>query len=246
MNVGHENASGSAPQRHAAQAGGEPPGVRRLPQALGRLPVYVPEDPWLYKVARVVLPTTLAQLYHLRVSGSEHLPVSGPAIVVINHQSDFDPPFVGMAFPRPLRYMAKSELFETAWFRWSIEHLGAFPVRRGEGDREALRRSLEVLEAGQVLLMFPEGTRSTDGRVHEFLPGVGMIALRSGAPVIPTAMKGTELIRGEGRVPRLSHVRLLAGPAIDLDDLQGRRSQVYAEAARRMKEAVSDLCDRLP
>jgi 1-acyl-sn-glycerol-3-phosphate acyltransferase len=235
----------STAQPREAAPRGDPPGVRRLPRALGRLPVFVPEDPWFYKVARVVLPTTLAQVYRLRVAGTEHLPTSGPAIVVINHQSDFDPPFVGMAFPRPLRYMAKSELFEVGWFRWAIEHLGAFPIRRGESDRQALRRSLEVLEAGHVLLMFPEGTRHDDGRVHDFFPGVGLIALRSGVPVIPAAMKGTELIRGEGRVPRLSHVRLLAGAAVALDDLQGRGSDVYEQAARRMQIAVSDLYRRL-
>ncbi|HJW76442.1 MAG TPA: lysophospholipid acyltransferase family protein, partial [Thermoleophilia bacterium] len=222
------------------------PGVFRLPRALGGLPVYVPEDPWFYKVARVVLPTTLAQLFHLRASGTEHLPPQGPAIIVINHQSEFDPPFIGVAFQRPLRYMAKSELFGHPWFRWLIEHLGAFPIYRGEGDREALRRSLEVLAAGQVLLMFPEGTRFTDGRVHEFLPGVGLIALRSGAPVIPAAMKSTELIRGDGRLPRLSRVRLIAGPPVALDDLEGRGSRVYEKASRRMMEAVSDLYDRLP
>jgi 1-acyl-sn-glycerol-3-phosphate acyltransferase len=226
--------------------GGDPPGVVRLPPAMGGLPVYVAEDAWFYKIARVVLPTTLAQLYHVRASGTHHLPPAGPAIIVINHQSDFDPPFIGVAFPRPLRYMAKTELFDQAWFRWSIEHLGAFPIRRGEGDREALRRSLEILAAGQVLLMFPEGTRSTDGRVHEFLPGVGMIALRSGAPVIPAAMKGTDRIRGRGRLPNLSRVRLLAGPPVALDGLEGRGSKVYAEASRRMMEAVSDLYERLP
>jgi 1-acyl-sn-glycerol-3-phosphate acyltransferase len=229
-----------------ARADADPEGVVRLPGAFGDLPVYVPEDPWLYKVARVVLPTTLAQLYHLRASGTENLPARGPAIIVINHQSDFDPPFIGVAFQRPLRYMAKSELFERPWFSWLIEHLGAFPIYRGEGDRDALRRSLEVLAAGQVLLMFPEGTRFTDGRVHEFFPGAGLIALRSGAPVVPAAMKGTELIRGDGRLPRLSHVRLLAGPPVALEDLAGRGSRAYAEAARRMMEAVGDLYGELP
>lgn len=245
MTSDDERAPRDAARRVTAEAGGDPVGVRRLPRSMGRLPLYVPEDPWLYKVARVVLPTTLAQLYHLRTSGTEHLPSRGPAIVVINHQSDFDPPLIGVAFQRPLRFMAKSELFEHAWFRWAIEHLGAFPIHRGESDREALRRSLEVLAAGQVLLMFPEGTRFEDGRVHPFQPGVGLLALRSGAPVIPTAMMGTADIRRDGRLGRAS-VRLAAGPPVALDDLTGRGSKVYAEASRRMMEAVSDLYDRLP
>jgi 1-acyl-sn-glycerol-3-phosphate acyltransferase len=245
VTINGESSWQEADRRPFAEAGGDPPGVRRLPRPMGRLPVYVPEDPWFYKIARVVLPTTLAQLYHLRTSGTEHLPPRGPAIVVINHQSDFDPPLIGVAFQRPLRFMAKSELFEHAWLRWMIEHLGAFPIHRGESDREALRRSLEVLAAGQVLLMFPEGTRYDDGRVHPFQPGVGLLALRSGAPVIPAAMKGADDIRRDGRLGRAS-VRLAAGPPVALDDLEGRGGKVYAEASRRMMEAVSDLYDRLP
>jgi 1-acyl-sn-glycerol-3-phosphate acyltransferase len=245
VTIDEESARRDADRRLIAEVGGDPPGVRRLPGAMGRLPIYVPEDPWFYKVARVVLPTTLAQFYHLRTSGTEHLPPRGPAIVVINHQSDFDPPFIGVSFARPLRFMAKSELFEQAWFRWTIEHLGAYPIHRGEGDREALRRSLEVLAAGQVLLMFPEGTRHDDGRVHSFAPGVGLLALRSGAPVIPAAMKGTEEIRRDGRLG-LASVRLVAGRPVALGDLEGRGSKVYAEASQRMMEAVSALYDRLP
>jgi 1-acyl-sn-glycerol-3-phosphate acyltransferase len=245
MTIGDERVWRDAGRQPTIEAEGDPPGVRRLPRAMGRLPVYVPEDPWLYKVAPVVLPTTLSQLYRLRASGTEHLPPRGPAIVVINHQSDFDPPFIGVSFARPLRFMAKSELFEQAWFRWTIEHLGAFPIHRGEGDREALRRSLEVLAARQVLLMFPEGTRHEDGRVHPFEPGVGLLALRSGAPVIPAAMKGTDDIRRDGRLG-LASVRLAAGPPVALDDLKGRGSKVYAEASRRMMEAVSDLYEKLP
>lgn len=244
MTTDDEHAPRNADRWSIAEARGDPPGVRRLPESMGRLPIYVPEDPWFYKVARVILPTTLAQLYHLRTSGTEHLPPRGPAIVVINHQSDFDPPFIGVSFPRPLRFMAKSELFEQAWFRWMIERLGAYPIHRGEGDREALRRSLEVLAAGQVLLMFPEGTRYDDGRVHSFEPGVGLLALRSGAPVIPAAMRGSEQIRRDGRLG-LAAVRLAAGPPVALDDLGGRGSKVYAEASRRMMEAVSALYDRL-
>jgi 1-acyl-sn-glycerol-3-phosphate acyltransferase len=102
-----------------------------------------------------------------------------------------------------------------------------------------------VLSAGQVLLMFPEGTRHDDGRVHDFEPGVGLLALRSGAPVIPAAMRGTEKIRRDGRLG-LASVRLAAGPPVALDELRGRGSKVYAEASQRMMEAVSSLYHNLP
>ena len=218
-------------------------GIVRLPEALGRLPVYVPADTGLYKVARVVLPL-VAQAYRLEASGTEHLPLDGPALLAVNHQSDFDPWLVGVAFPRPMKFLAKSELFRVPVLQRLIVALGAFPIERGVGDREALRRSLDVLAAGEVLLMFPEGTRHTDGRVHDFQPGVGMLALRSGAPVIPVAMKGNERFTTEGRL-RFPKVRLMAGPPVDLSSLEGRRSEMYLAAAARIHEAVSGLYARL-
>ena len=222
---------------------GDARGVVRLPRALRGLPVWAPADAGLYRVARVLLPL-LAQAYRFETQGTENLPAEGPAIVAVNHQSDFDPVFVGVAFPRPMKFMAKIELFRVPILARLIGMLGAFPIDRGAGDREALRRSLDVLADGDVLLMFPEGTRHTDGRVHEFQPGVGMIAVRSGAPVIPVVTKGTERLTTPGRFT-FPKVRLLAGPPVDLSGLGGRKGEVYAAAAARIREAVSDLYERI-
>ena len=141
--------------------------------------------------------------YRVRARRTGNLPADGPAIVVANHKSNIDPVMIGIAFDRPLKYMAKKELFRFAPLGWLVSTLGAFPVDRGAGDRQALEKALEVLAAGGVLLMFPEGTRFRDEEIHDFLPGVGMLAVRSGAPVIPIASRGTQyMLRTAGCTSR--------------------------------------------
>ncbi len=198
----------------------------------------------LYTFCRWLAVPLFGGLYRCRARGAQHLPYDGPAIVIVNHKSNADPVVIGMVFDRPLRYMAKKELFRWRPLTWLITTLGAFPIERGAGDREALRRSLEVLERGEVLLMFPEGTRFPDQSVHPFLPGVGMLALRSGAAVVPMAMDGTQHLLRDGR-PGLPALRALVGPPLDLSDVTGRNSKAYQEAARRMERAVKDLYERL-
>jgi 1-acyl-sn-glycerol-3-phosphate acyltransferase len=148
--------------------------------------------------------------------------------------------FAGVAMGRPLRYMAKIELFRIWGLRQVVTALGAFPVDRGAGDRAALETALRVLAEGGALLMFPEGTRHRDDEVHPFLPGVGMLAMRSGAPVVPVAVRGTDNLVRRWR-HGLPTVRVAAGPAVHLQGLEGRRSLVYAAAAERIRAAVKDL-----
>jgi 1-acyl-sn-glycerol-3-phosphate acyltransferase len=198
----------------------------------------------LYTFCRWLAVPLFGGVYRCRASGAERLPHDGPAIVIINHQSNVDPVVVGMIFDRPLRYMAKKELFRWGPLARLITTLGAFPIDRGASDREALRTSLEILERGEVLLMFPEGTRFLDREVHPFLPGVGMIALRSGAAVVPMAMDGTQQLVRDGR-PGLPALRAVIGPPLDLSDIKGRNSKAYQEAALRMQEAVTELYGQL-
>lgn len=208
------------------------------------LPLRGAGDNRLYTFLRWVVVLVFGGVYRCRVTGNAHLPSRGPAMVITVHKSLVDPIIAGMVLPRPLRYMAKKELFANPALRRLITHLGAFPVDRGAGDRAALTTSLAILAAGGLLLMFPEGTRRPDDQVHDFLPGVGMIALRSGAPVIPVAVKGThELVRG--RRPGLPKIRASVGPPVDLGGIEGRSSRSYREAARRMQLAVTELYDRL-
>lgn len=208
------------------------------------LPLRGHGDSALYTFARCLFVPFFGGVYRLRASGTANLPASGPAILVVNHQANIDPVIVGISFDRALRFMAKKELFRFAPLGRIVGRLGAFPIDRGAGDRAALEKSLAVLAEGGVLMMFPEGHRYPDDEVHDFMPGVGMIALRSGAPVVPVVSKGTPAIWRDGR-PGFPALRVLVGEPMDLSDMTGRGSKVYAEAARRMRAAVAELYDRL-
>jgi len=204
------------------------------------LPLAGHGDSGLYHFCRWLAVPLFGGVYRCRATGLENLPREGGVIVIMNHKSNVDPVLAGMVCDRPLRYMAKQELFVNATLRKLIVTLGAFPIERGGGDRAALVKSLEILADGGVLLMFPEGHRQRDNAVHEFMPGVGMLALRSGAPVVPLAMDGAQRFVSGGR-PGLPALRAKMGPPLDLSDLGGRNSKTYQEVARRMQAAVAKL-----
>ncbi len=149
---------------------------------------------WFYVVASAAVGFLARILCRLTVEGRENVPAHGPLILVANHLSLVDPPLLGAVFPRPIRFMAKEELFHTPIMQWIVAGYLAFPIRRGEPDRQALQTTLNLLKAAQVVGVFPEGTRSRSDTLAQGQPGVALIALRSRAPIIPVAITGTEQI----------------------------------------------------
>ena len=152
-------------------------------------------------------------------------------MIASNHKSELDPFFHGHAFPRPVRYFAESDLFANAALRWAVTELGAIPVRRGESDRAALEAALASLARGEALIIYPEGDWHARRRRPEFLPGVGMLALRSGAPVVPVGLSGSD-DRYSRRTAGLPVVRLKAGSAVDLRVSRERRAKCTKAADR--------------
>jgi 1-acyl-sn-glycerol-3-phosphate acyltransferase len=143
--------------------------------------------------------------------GREHIPEHGPAIIASNHRSFFDPFILGTMARRPMYYVAKRELFEIhPVLSWLLSALGAFPVDRGHGDRDTIATARELLARGELVLIFPEGTRTRPGPLGRPRRGVGRLALETGAPVIPVAIIGTEAIRRGWRF-RPHKVRVRAG-----------------------------------
>ena len=139
----------------------------------------------------------LTRLFHKvysrwQIIGYEKLPRTGPVIVAANHVSYLDPNVIGGAIMRECAFMARHDLWDRKWLAWLLPRLGTFPVHRGQPDRAAIRRCLEALERGLVLVIFPEGGRSDDGTLQRAEPGVALIVQKSGAPVVPVAVVGTE------------------------------------------------------
>lgn len=155
--------------------------------------LYEPYDTpvWFWRGLRAVARVLFLVILDVHVSGAEHIPAQGPCIVASNHLSWWDVPLVPAYMRRKVVYMAKEELF-AGKLGWLVRFMGAFPVKRGEADRQSLRAAETQLQAGKVFIIFPEGTRSRTHRMAKGHVGLGMIALRSGVPVIPVAIWGTE------------------------------------------------------
>jgi glycerol-3-phosphate dehydrogenase (NAD(P)+) len=167
-------------------------------------------NPLVYWPLRAILvPAFLIYLRMQRV-GREHLPRSGPLLLAANHRSFLDPFVIGTLVRRPVYYMAKRELFEKRWQAWILNALGAFPVDRGAGDRDAMQTARAILERGDCVVVFPEGTRMRPGPLGEPRRGIGRLALETGAPVAPVAVLGSDAVRRGWRI-RPRKVRLRVG-----------------------------------
>ena len=148
----------------------------------------------LYKFLVYTVGPLFRGLYRIKVYGTEHIPADGALVLCCNHRSNIDPVTLGAAVgkkrkpKRQVFYMAKKELFENKALKWLITKLGAFPVSRGESDSSAIETAYEILRRGDILGIFPEGTRSKDGNLLRFKSGAALISQQSGAPVLPAAI----------------------------------------------------------
>jgi 1-acyl-sn-glycerol-3-phosphate acyltransferase len=168
---------------------------------------------WFYRLARsFVRYCVFTPLGGFRVEGLANVPLQGPLIVAANHVSFADPPAIGCAMPRPVRFMAQAGLFKPPIFGPTIRKLGAFPVHRGEADKAAIRHALELLDQGWALLVFPEGRRGDGQRLGPANRGVELLAKRSGAPVLPAGILGTARWLPKGaKIPRPTRITVRFG-----------------------------------
>src|SRR5437660_5915546 len=164
----------------------------------------------VYWLVRAVLQPFFRLYFRLDRIGREHIPDEGPVIIAANHRSFLDPFVIGTMARRPMYYVAKEELFRKRWMGWILNALGAFPVRRGMGDEDSIATAKAILARGDIVLIFPEGTRTRPGSLGKPKRGVGRLALESGAPVVPVAVIGTEDVRKGWRI-RPRKVRIRAG-----------------------------------
>ncbi len=179
--------------------------------------------------------------------GVERVPADGPLLVCSNHLSNFDPLLLGAVFPRVMHAMAKAELFEHRLLRIYLERCNCFPVHRHRPDRAALRAARLVLESGGALVLFPEGHRSDGRGLLPFEPGVGYLAIRTGATVIPCAIWGTEKMLAAGRLlPRRAeiHFRVGAPWTPDARDPVEITGEIQRRVAELLPKAYRPSADR--
>jgi glycerol-3-phosphate dehydrogenase (NAD(P)+) len=188
-------------------------------------------NPVIYGIVRGVLQPFFLLYFRMSRIGREHVPAGGPVIIAANHRSFLDPFVIATMARRPMYYVAKKELFSRPWQAWILNALGAFPVDRGAGDEQSMATAKAILDRGDIVLMFPEGTRIRPGSLGTPKRGVGRLALESGAPVVPVAVIGTEAIRRGWRI-RPHKVRIRAGRPL-------RFPQVI-EPSRALAGAVTD------
>jgi glycerol-3-phosphate dehydrogenase (NAD(P)+) len=194
-------------------------------------------NPIVYWLVRGVLQVFFHLYFRLSRIGREHIPSEGPVIVAANHRSFLDPFVIGTMARRPMYYVAKKELFRNRLQSWILSALGAFPIDRGSGDRDAMATARELLERGECVLIFPEGTRVRPGPLGRPKRGVGRLALETGAPVVPVAVFGTEKVRRGWRI-RPHKVRIRAGRALRFPQVEQPSPQLAGALTERIWPCV--------
>lgn len=191
----------------------------------------------LYSFCRFLFRSFFAIAYRWKVEGVENIPSHGAVVICSNHIHNMDPPLIGSAASRKVYFMAKEELFRIPILSFFIRRFGAFPVKRGASDRNALKNALAILQQKKVLGIFPEGTRSKTGELGEAHPGAALIALRGDALVVPVAIIGPY---------RLFHrVTITFGPPIDLKPYKEDKitSKTVRDVTARIMKEIEQLME---
>ncbi len=200
--------------------------------------------PWFYYVGILTTRILLFLLTRWQVRGRENIPSQGPLLVIANHLHLVDPPLVGVSLGRKAIFMAKEELFRSRFSSYFIGGFGAFPVHRGQLDRKALRQAERVLAKGLALVIFPEATRSKNAQLQPAFPGSALVALRSGAPIVPVGITGTEKIKGVTWLLRRPQITVTFGSPFRLPPINGKLTRT--ELAELTNFIMGHIAELLP
>ena len=202
----------------------------------------------VYEAVRGLARFLFKVLFRLTVEGREHLPAEGPFILAPVHRSNIDFLLVSTLPKQRMRYMGKDSIWKYPTLGKLFTAMGAFPVKRGSADREALRRCIEIIEAGEPLVLFPEGTRQSGPIVEELFEGAAYIAGRTGVPIIPVGIGGSEKAMPKGsKMIRPVKMHIVIGPAIDppaRDDGGRAPRSAVRQTTEQLRKEVQALFDR--
>jgi 1-acyl-sn-glycerol-3-phosphate acyltransferase len=205
---------------------------------------WTPSRGW-YLLLRGFFGLLFHTIWPLRVRGREYVPRTGAAIIVCNHLSLVDPFVVGYASERIVNFMGKEELFRVPVVGFLIRKVGGFPVDRSRRDPAAMRTALQVLRSGELLGMFPEGTRSTTGNMLEFRTGAARLAARTEVPLIPVAVHNTNKAMPPGKLLRPARIAVRFGEPFELTELYDRndKGDAMERALATIKERIEALAE---
>ena len=198
--------------------------------------------PWFYYVCRLMVRILLFLLTRRQVRGEENIPNQGPLLVVANHLGLADGPLLNISLERKVIFMAKGKLFRFRVLGYFIRGLGTFPVHRGRPDRKAFRQAEQVLAQGSTLVVFPEGMRSRSAKLQYSFSGAALIALRSGAPILPVGITGTEKLESVAWLLRRPQIMVNIGRPFQLPPVDGKLTKTELdELTKYIMERIAEL-----
>ena len=198
--------------------------------------------PWFYYVGRLIVMMLLLLLTRWQIKGRENMPSQGALLIISNHINIVDSPLLVVSLRRRVIFMAKKELFQSRVIGYFISGFGAFSVHRGHLDKKALYQVHQLLADGQALVMFPEGTRSRNAQLQHAFPGAALIASRSGVPIVPVGITGTEKIKGLAWMLHRPRITVNIGRLFYLPQVNNKLTKVeLAELTNSIMEHIAEL-----
>ncbi len=203
-------------------------------------------DWFIFKTSRLLCQLALTIFYDFKAYGTRNVPLRGGVLLVSNHESFLDPVLVGVKVPRVMAFLAKSELFTNRWFGWYLRQLQAFPIQQGRGDIAAMRETIARLQEGYILNIFPEGSRSPNGKLQPLLNGAALIIRKAAVPVVPCVIAGSYRCWPKGRkLPRTGRLRVIYGAPMVLHHLKTEQINQRIDAAfAHLKSRLKDIIAR--
>jgi 1-acyl-sn-glycerol-3-phosphate acyltransferase len=196
---------------------------------------------WVYRTGWLLFRLTFATYFRWRVSGAENVPLSGPVILASNHASFIDPPLVGAGLPRDINYLARESLFRQPFLGWVLPRVNVVPVDRDGAGAKGLKQILDRLLGGAAIILFPEGTRSPDGKLQPARAGIGLTVIKSQAPVVPVRVFGTFEAYGRHRkFPAPRRVGVVYGKPMDFAALRAEAKTCTKDRLKAIYQQVAD------
>jgi 1-acyl-sn-glycerol-3-phosphate acyltransferase len=197
-----------------------------------------------YAIGYVVVKTAATFLFSLRVLNRDKAQIKGPVIYAMNHQSNVDPPLIGLVADRVIHWLGKRDLIKPGFVGWLMKEINVIPVSLDKPDMSGLKNIISLLKEGRAVAIFPEGQRAWDGQLQAALPGLGLVIAKTGAPVVPLRIWGADAVmrRGTKKI-NFKPITIAVGEPLHIDaaSIPGKPREAYQAIADRVMEAIAAI-----